>query len=437
MADFVYLLGKALEQSNKSLYQIEKLTGIEKSYLSKLRLGKRLPASAKTVIRIMTAISADERTKNAVLRAWSKERMEVRFGEGAWDCIAALQETLFQKSAEPDLELTVSPEIKYGDIISGKENIRQYLLKKITEVPKGQKVDIWGCEDCGYMPEIMRAAFSMHSVECRHILYFQTGNPIRDDARNIRVFRDIWDTILANISYKPVICYRVSPDVGTMEPLFSGIIMIGKLVLVLSGDYETCMLLTDEEQGEMFRKNFKQAYTDGVMLISEYANEQCWEVKKREVEESGRILYVMNRHAELFRWYKKNPLLLRRKYICLAAAEDIRAVKQYGRIPGERMEVLGEEERRCLLEGLYAVKKEFPETLQIFCEPFKGNGKLEIVCSSERLNYIVLHEKAGKERRMSLQEPVLAKWLYCFMEYLAESEYIYSEKEQLDLLLHL
>lgn len=444
MNTFIELWQGAVNRSSKSLYQLANETKIERSYLSKVGLGKRLPPDREWIKKVLDAVGCCDTECKQIIREWSRAMLEAKFGCNAGECMDAI--SIFLGRA-------------YGIYIERKEAAlesqklwKDRLRDAFLKAEREKRIDIWGGEYSDWFAENLEALMGRGEIVCRHIMGLNSADPGIGEDKNLEILGRYIPCVCRSASYSPRIYYKEKKNEGMIGKVLGCILYLSDQVIFIDRDFRLAICFEEKEQVEILKNKFEMAYLDSHAVFAEYQTAQSVGEQKQMVEKNGAELYLLNRPTELVHWQEwrrgtvrtvKEHKELADKWKIFEHKEKyvhILPVENLG-LPMEKMghnrqgKSEGDSSGRTLLDSILETQEYRDGNLQIFSsKDYPQISHLTMAASSERFNYLIIRTPGGGERTLFLAETGLAYWSYWFLYNLGRGYMLPDRAEQLRLL---
>lgn len=261
-----------MEQKNLTVYQLSKLTGIERTSLHRIAKGTR-PAHEEMLIRLANALRLTPDEAEELQRSFAiSEIGETVFyrREAVHELLRAFHEYPEQTMYEVELHPSIGA---LSHIATGQYQVRQ-LMKIILDAETTQKNGFIKSNSLPshtfLMSLIQSAAHIAPTLSIRHVICLENKNGNRNDTLNINSFRQIVALLLTCENYMPSYYYgSVSDRFDSLAP-FSNLLLTNQYALLFSEDEQFAILIDDRERTEAIDCWFGKLESHALKIVHKF-----------------------------------------------------------------------------------------------------------------------------------------------------------------------
>ncbi len=254
---------------NTTVYNLSKITGVERTKLQRIKKGERLP-NDEELEKICGALSLTEDKRNKLINArrieligedrYNSRRLSMRF-------IADISE-IFRNTRTEDAAL----DDKYGDVPDGKVVVRDgkessaELISSAlySELRRGSGIKIYSDALDTSLFDLIARVLGRARGRIEHLITFIPSNGVYEPyCRNITAIKKIYSLFLDNKEYCPR--YMYSP-VGS-QALFPYSIITDRYYIIMSEGIDNAILISDSGVANCVREFFAQRWSGSRQFI--------------------------------------------------------------------------------------------------------------------------------------------------------------------------
>lgn len=353
-----------------------------------------------------------------------------------------------------------------------------------------QPVILWGKGTDTLLSDI---AFAFHNTEItmEHLYPLMPATSQGSDLNNLKLMEQIMPCFRSAFDYNVRIIYEDLLAKKTFF-LYECLLLTDKAALWIEKDYKHAQLVTDPQVLAFYRTRFEGQYKNSEAVMQRSANTLEWENQLQKTGAQGDFYCslgwqpcvlefipanVLEQHIKEDKkeyleqkfcvWENRMKAVKEKRRTEYITLEGVKYFVNTGKIlelPDEWYEPFSIKERRMVLESLLdVIKREYQAecrtknsnvqeretenrnarcevenenlTIQILNEKdFNLSRGIAIQTFNEENTYMYCFEHGGRMIKFLLCEPRIKRWIFCLMEFLPESGWLYPLEDQVDLL---
>lgn len=274
MHSFSDTLSRLMEQKNLTVYQLSKLTGIERTSLHRIAKGTR-PAHKEMLSKLANALRLTPDETEELQRSFAiSEIGETVFyrREAVHDLLCAFQEPPEQANYQVELNASVGA---LSPTATGQFQVQQ-LMKIILDA---ETTAISGFIKSNSLPShsflmstIQSVAHIAPQLDIRHVICFENKNGESNDTLNINTFQQTVALLLSCENYIPSYYYgSVADRFDSLAP-FSNVLLTSRYALLFSEDERFGILIEDRERVEAISEWFAGMENRAANFVHKFAS---------------------------------------------------------------------------------------------------------------------------------------------------------------------
>lgn len=257
MSFFSEKLREAVANSGMSIASISELSGISSAMLYKIQSGNRLPESLEKLNTLLDVLHCSLPAKRQII----KEYMVCRIGYHQYHSFGELKAMLSQFTAVLEVASPISYDenIPIPPVTVGENNVNMLIQRLIDVETQKENGSIGMFVDLQYEHCFRCLSQSLsHAREdfgfVTHLFCLKATASDEAILHNMKIFRSVLPQMVSMGHYEPMYCYLPDSNDGTVPfPYF--IITTGG-VLLISGELDSCVYLTDPSVRQLFVQRF-------------------------------------------------------------------------------------------------------------------------------------------------------------------------------------
>lgn len=368
-------------------------------------------------------------------------------------------------------------------LICGMSSVRDAVLLLLNEArdeSKDEPVILWGRGTGNILLDI---AFAFHNTEIsvEHLYQLKPVTSRNSNLDNLKLLKEIMPCMCANFNYDVRVVYEEITSREAFFP-FECLLMTSKAALWIEKDYTCAQVVTDLNILQFYRAKFESQYKNNDAMLQRNVNIVKWQNEIQDTEKSGSVGYYLNWQlcamtlipVEVLEKHIKENMkkyLLpelntfaervqvnkeKRTNIEYIMLDGVRYFMETGKIlelPDEWYIPFSREERCEVLKTLLKIvkceyeieqaeeqTKELPKELSSFKtirilneRHFNLVKGIALGAFSETDSYLSCLGYDGNMINFMFHEAGITKWIFNFLKFLSESEWVYSTEEQVRL----
>lgn len=385
---------------------------------------------------------------------------------------------------------------KSESLISGRSSVRDAVmvaLNSAREESDGIPVILWG-RGTGTIVFDIACTFHNTEISVEHLYQLKPVTSPKSNLDNLKLLKEIMPCMRANFNYDVRVAYEELTSREAFFP-FECLLMTNKAAFWIEKDYKYAQIITDANILEFYRAKFESQYKNNDAMLQRSVEIAKWQNEIQNTERCGKVSYYLNwqlcamtlismdvleKHikedkkeyllpqlnvfAERLQADKKKKIKI--EYIMLDGVRYFMDTGKILELPDEWYIPFSKEERRKVLKTLleivqYEYKIEKAEwqltetenlvnnngTMSLQTENFSFARQIRIINAnqfnlvkgialgsfSEAHSYMSCLGYDGNMINFMFREAGITKWLFNFLKFLSESEWVYSTEEQVKL----
>ncbi len=481
MNTFTQLFDEMIKNYDITLHQIT--TRLETQYhvLNRFKNGNG-KRSAKLLKSILNVIPCEREKEEELYEALFREELEKEYGDNAYECIKVIKDILSIQFMSKDevaegIEMVKNSNLRENlssSLFCKRPAVRDAVLLLLNQARRSsrQPVILWGLGTDTLLSDI---AFAFHDTEIsmEHLYPLMPAASVGGDLNNLKLMKQIMPCLCAAFDYNVRVVYE---DYLSKEPffLYECMLMTDTAALWIEKDYGHAQIVTDPQVLAFYRTRFENQYKNSKAALQRSADILEWQNVIYGAEKQGDIcrylswqlcvmefipIDVLVRHireekkehlAQALRVYEKRMQQAQKKkrieYITLDGVKYFMDTGKILELPDAWYVPFSKEERSMVLKRVLEIsKREYQAeqdaedagnlTIHLLNEKYFNLGRgIAIQSFSEMDTYMSCFEYDGRRVKFFVCEAGIKKWIFCLMEFLEESRWIYPLGEQIGLL---
>lgn len=498
MSTFAQLFERMMAAHNVTMHQIAARLEVEYHVLSRFKNGtkKRSVKLLKSILRVVPCNNRTEQELYEALfreelqtaygeEAWEciktlKELLSIQFLS-----VDEMSEGMENVQRENQGSNGNDIWIMKNSLISGRSSVRDavlLILNQVREESDDLPIVLWGQGTDTLLSDI---AFAFHNTEIsvEHLYSLLPSTSQESNLNNLKLLAEVMPCLRSNFNYDVRVVYE---EISSREAFFpfECLLMTEKVALWIEKEYNHAQIVTDSQVLAFYRAKFESQYKNSKTVLHRSINIVDWQNEAQEMEDEGDTFYCLNWQLCAMELIPVDVLVThikpeKKEYLISALGvyqKRVQTVKkkkkkseyitregiQYFIDTGKILELPDEwyipfsKEERC------AVLHRLLELIQKEYETEQAEKKKDAMSVSEgtklpmiqilNTNYFSLTPGIavrssgeadtdlsclgydGNMINFSFYEAGITRWIFCLLEFLPESGWVYSLKEQVRLL---
>ena len=372
-----------------------------------------------------------------------------------------------------------------NSLISGRSSVRDavlLILNQVREKSGDLPVILWGQGTDTLLSDI---AFAFHNTEIsvEHLYSLLPSTSPESNLNNLKLLGEVMPCLRSNFNYDVRVVYE---EISSREAFFpfECLLMTEKAALWIEKEYKHAQIVTDPQALAFYRAKFESQYKNSKTVLQRNINIVDWQEEAQETEKQGDTFYCLNwqlcamelipvdvlaahikpeKKGDLIPAldvYQKRVQTVEKKkkkgeYITYEGIQYFMDTGKILELPDEWYIPFSKEERCTVLHRLLELIQREYETEQAEEKKdaaFVSEGTKLPIIQILNTNYFSLTPGIavrssgevdtdlaclgydGNMINFSFYEVGITKWIFCLLEFLPESGWVYPLKEQVRLL---
>lgn len=498
MSTFAQLFEKMMAAHNVTMHQIAARLEVEYHVLNRFKNGtkKRSVKVLKSILRVVPCNTHTEQElyealfREELQKAYGKEAWECIKALKELLSIQFLSVDEMSEGMENIQNENQGSTRKYiwtmkNSLVCGRSSVRDavlLILNQVREESGDLPVILWGQGTDTLLSDI---AFAFHNtkISVEHLYSLLPSTSLESNLNNLKLLAEVMPCLRSNFNYDVRVVYE---EISSREAFFpfECLLMTEKAALWIEKEYKHAQIVTDPQVLAFYRAKFESQYKNSTTVLQRSINIVDWQNEAQETEKQGDTFYCLNWQlcamelipidvlAAHIKPEKKEYLIpaldvyqkrvqtveKKKKKSEYITREGIQYFMDTGKIlelPDEWYIPFSKEERCAVLHRLLELIQREYETEQ--AEEKKddvsmADGTKLPVIQILNTNYfsltlgIAVRSSGeadtdlsclgydGNMINFSFYEAGITKWIFCLLEFLPESGWVYPLKEQIRLL---
>lgn len=286
MSVFSEKLQECITRANIKIASLAKISGVERSFIQKMLTGERIPSDPEILRQLSDALMLTPPERRMLTEAYSISKMgEViyyrrllvkRLIEGAG---SSLSPSPMLREVFPNPEFSKPPVL----FLSGKASVTDTLRLLMEEELSGETPQILAAlqPECTSAGVLLQYARICPRLQMEHIVCLDNELQYqRENKYNLQCLRSMFDFLFGACRYFPSFYYESVSSKAGRTALFPWMIVGSGWVLLLSGDEERAITISDIETVSRCREMFfdmKEECTPVVHPGNVFWDPQSWD----------------------------------------------------------------------------------------------------------------------------------------------------------------
>lgn len=335
MSGFSEELGKRIHERGIAVYELAKLSGVDRTLIHKMTKGERIPAQQSVVEALAGTLMLSTDQRENLLESYRAAKM----GEEVYRRRRAVLDFYngFPPSASSGIiqedETAPSYILPQEAAVRGKTDVGRLVLAVLEEeaaLPEG-RVRIFAQPDCTVLFDLLAAvAARRNHLTIDHIMRFENSMEGKNPLYNLRCLSAVMPVLASGCLYRPRYFYGPAASWGTEDGILPYVVATGRYVVRLSHDASSAVMMRNQASLALYQELFEELMEKAVPLAG---------VFRTPMEQIHYITHMYDRFDSMNSDLAAQPCLLLfvgqdmvRRYVdpvFLKTPEDMNAILSY------------------------------------------------------------------------------------------------------------